>query len=585
MRKSLSLFVSFLVMFGIVYGENFKQSNSQDGRTGPIALVLDETLDILSIFQNLDSITNSDGNVSATVTPAGVVSHIFNTPYTFTIFDFDGNMISQEAPPTSMNFLWNETDYNPITGMVYTISDRGECWSFDPTDIANTTTMIATVGMDAWSIGYDYDNDIIYWADGYEASASGAFDMETGVNLPFVMPQSMGTRYPRGLAYMENDPEGNTIYATWSDGQSNNALYKYNPLTEEWADPVSIEGPSNGSTFAGLSMTDSYREGYNDLVAFWRGNDAQSESDKIVIFEGYSTGSVNVNGLVSDRNDNPVENVEITDDESNVLSTTASDGTFGFYLSAGTYTLTFTHPDYIPVIVTDVVVSEEDPITIPTVLLSSPIASVNQETIAINFDLADNPGHYEIGTVTLANTGDAVLQFISSIGLNTTASFEGSPSSVELMVSPAEGNVQPDESLDLSVSVGCTDDQTAGAYLATLIIDGDYIDPVNVTVDINVTDSSVDDFDVIPSDYALHQNYPNPFNPTTEIRFDLAQSQNVNLRVFNTLGQEVADLIDNKMSAGYHSVNFDASQLSSGIYFYRIETEAFTSIKKMILVK
>lgn len=88
-----------------------------------------------------------------------------------------------------------------------------------------------------------------------------------------------------------------------------------------------------------------------------------------------------------------------------------------------------------------------------------------------------------------------------------------------------------------------------------------------------------------PESYELDQNYPNPFNPTTSIRFNLPMDSNVKLTVFNVLGQEVAELINENITAGYHSVNFDGSSLNSGIYFYQLETNDFTQIRKMMLVK
>ncbi|MCF8262056.1 MAG: T9SS type A sorting domain-containing protein [Melioribacteraceae bacterium] len=91
--------------------------------------------------------------------------------------------------------------------------------------------------------------------------------------------------------------------------------------------------------------------------------------------------------------------------------------------------------------------------------------------------------------------------------------------------------------------------------------------------------------ETIPDNFKLHQNYPNPFNPTTTINFDIPQTGNVKLSIYNSLGEKVKDLVSEIKSAGSYSVSFDASNLTSGIYFYKIEMEAFTSIKKMILVK
>lgn len=88
-----------------------------------------------------------------------------------------------------------------------------------------------------------------------------------------------------------------------------------------------------------------------------------------------------------------------------------------------------------------------------------------------------------------------------------------------------------------------------------------------------------------PAVYSLEQNYPNPFNPSTEIRFSLADAGNVKLTIYNLLGQEVSTLINGFKEAGTHIVNFDASGLTSGAYFYKIETPFFNQTKKMILSK
>jgi hypothetical protein len=85
--------------------------------------------------------------------------------------------------------------------------------------------------------------------------------------------------------------------------------------------------------------------------------------------------------------------------------------------------------------------------------------------------------------------------------------------------------------------------------------------------------------------YMLSQNYPNPFNPTTEISYSLDQSANVKLVVFDVTGREIATLVDGMQSSGSHKVVFGGANLSSGIYFYKIETGKKVLVKKMILVK
>jgi len=97
--------------------------------------------------------------------------------------------------------------------------------------------------------------------------------------------------------------------------------------------------------------------------------------------------------------------------------------------------------------------------------------------------------------------------------------------------------------------------------------------------------SNVIEVSYLPQQFSLEQNYPNPFNPSTTIKFALPKTSNVKLIVFNTLGQVVEQLVNDKMEAGYYSINFNASSLSSGVYYYRLETEHFVSVKKMLLVK
>lgn len=93
--------------------------------------------------------------------------------------------------------------------------------------------------------------------------------------------------------------------------------------------------------------------------------------------------------------------------------------------------------------------------------------------------------------------------------------------------------------------------------------------------------------DVIPENYNLEQNYPNPFNPSTHIKFSIPSNSNVKLSVYNTGGQEVAEILNDRRDAGNYEVNFDAGKygLSSGMYFYSLTSDKFKETKKMILIK
>jgi hypothetical protein len=89
----------------------------------------------------------------------------------------------------------------------------------------------------------------------------------------------------------------------------------------------------------------------------------------------------------------------------------------------------------------------------------------------------------------------------------------------------------------------------------------------------------------LPDKFYLEQNYPNPFNPNTVISFQLPTAGFVKLKVFDLLGREVANLVNEKLSAGSYKYDFNASALPSGIYFYKLETENFSETRKMVLIK
>jgi len=89
----------------------------------------------------------------------------------------------------------------------------------------------------------------------------------------------------------------------------------------------------------------------------------------------------------------------------------------------------------------------------------------------------------------------------------------------------------------------------------------------------------------VPNGYYLQQNYPNPFNPTTTISFSLPSKSFASLKVFDLIGKEVATIVTEELSAGSYSRQWNASNISSGIYFYRLQAGVYTETKKLILVK
>lgn len=108
-----------------------------------------------------------------------------------------------------------------------------------------------------------------------------------------------------------------------------------------------------------------------------------------------------------------------------------------------------------------------------------------------------------------------------------------------------------------------------------------------ITVDLTATVNpvSVEDEKTLVTDYYLAQNYPNPFNPSTQINYGLKKAGNVEISVYNILGNKITTLVDGFKSAGKHTALLNASYLSSGVYFYKIVTGEFVQTRKMILEK
>jgi len=95
----------------------------------------------------------------------------------------------------------------------------------------------------------------------------------------------------------------------------------------------------------------------------------------------------------------------------------------------------------------------------------------------------------------------------------------------------------------------------------------------------------VNDDELLAKEFELEQNFPNPFNPGTIISYSVPTSSFINLKVYDILGNEIAVLVNEEKQAGNYQINFDASKLTGGVYFYQLRTNSFVDTKKMILMK
>lgn len=187
------------------------------------------------------------------------------------------------------------------------------------------------------------------------------------------------------------------------------------------------------------------------------------------------------------------------------------------------------------------------------------------ENLAVRIEIEKEPNMVEFnGAVTSAIANNIQLSVPSfSVSSNT------------VFISSSFTQIQSSSiQVGQSVTVWATQDQSGNLKAVQ-------VQQVSGAVT-SVSDGSKD----LPVSYELKQNYPNPFNPSTNITFTLAKPENVTLKVFNIIGQVVATLVNGPMNAGSHLVVFNASNLASGVYFYRLKVgDNFVSIKKMVLLK
>jgi hypothetical protein len=102
---------------------------------------------------------------------------------------------------------------------------------------------------------------------------------------------------------------------------------------------------------------------------------------------------------------------------------------------------------------------------------------------------------------------------------------------------------------------------------------------------VNIVTDIADNASLLPQEFALRQNHPNPFNPITIINYQLPITNDVDLSIYNMLGQKVATLVNERKQVGYHHVEWDASGFATGVYYYRIDVGEFADVKKMVLIR
>ncbi len=124
-----------------------------------------------------------------------------------------------------------------------------------------------------------------------------------------------------------------------------------------------------------------------------------------------------------------------------------------------------------------------------------------------------------------------------------------------------------------------------GSYIVKLFVQNEICSWDTTSKTVLYTETGVEDENIYPTKFELFQNYPNPFNPSTKISYQISEFSDVRLSVYNIFGQEVVVLVNRKQRVGNYEVEFNASNLTSGVYFYKLQSGSYTESKKMILLK
>jgi hypothetical protein len=203
-------------------------------------------------------------------------------------------------------------------------------------------------------------------------------------------------------------------------------------------------------------------------------------------------------------------------------------------------------------------------------------------TVTFHIDLINNSGS-DLTLAIVRTQNELPAGWTSSICLDVC--YQSTQDSVQTSQEFGSSPIASGETRELKIIVDI-DSTTGIGYIGINIFDPrNPAESVLVNLEPTSLATSVGSDNRPANSYWLNQNYPNPFNPSTNISFNLAEAGNVSITVFDLLGRVVAEPMNEYRSAGLHSFNFDASELSSGTYFYRVESQNFVQTKKMILEK
>jgi subtilisin family serine protease len=221
----------------------------------------------------------------------------------------------------------------------------------------------------------------------------------------------------------------------------------------------------------------------------------------------------------------------------------------------------------------------------------------NVSSPALSIILDDSSNSYaavsSLGSGRLVVVGNEIASSIN-IDLGDTRLFCNqifdwlAESTVMISFLPQSGVIKHNNTQEVTIKINAQNLQVKEYIFAINIGSNDplhTIIQIPLIVTVNHSSNIVDPYSQIPKTYVLMQNYPNPFNPVTHIRYGLPKAGHVEIIMYNILGQRVLTLVDEYKKAGYHLIQFNADHYASGMYIYRMKSDNFTKVKKMILLK
>jgi PKD repeat protein len=381
---------------------------------------------------------------------------------------------------------------------------------------------------------------------------------------------------------------------TDTDAQIPNNSYFFNPLTVKWENLNTQPGFENGAFLIRAKGTRTGGGGSNqNPVAVATASKSQASINESITF----------NGSQSYDNDGQISQYfwEFGDGNSSTQPIVSHS-----YSNSGTYNIKLTVTDNLGATGTatgQIIISgggggNQNPVAVATASKSQ--ASINE---SISFDGSqsyDNDGQisqylWEFGdgnsstqamaTHSYSNSGtyNIKLTVTDNLGAKGTATGQiviGGSNQNLVTANPTSGTIAPGGSQTITLTLDAQN-LDVGSYTGQVSIS---TNGGNITIPIDYL-VNVEKISSLSNEFTLSQNYPNPFNPSTVIEFSLPYSSEVSLKIYDMLGKEVVNLLEEQKVAGQYRVSFDGSSLSSGIYFYKLEADNFRASKKMLLIK